>query len=135
MNFSGESIYIPPVWCGAICRNAMNEICVEQCSPKRDCSGFDEKPNLKLADMPRYPKTKDMTKEEKFTSLNIYLAKVVDHLQGAENEQALFSRDSRHERIPIITTSAGQQIKDILSGVTKEIFQQPIEPQNEDHID
>jgi len=82
-----EPVHLPPAWCGAICRNAMNEVCVENCAVKRDCSGFDPKPNLNLSDMPRFPKTEGMTREEKFTSVTIYLSKVVDHLQGNENEQ------------------------------------------------
>ena len=65
----------------------MNEICVENCAIKRDCSGFDAKPNLTLADMPRFPSTEGMSREEKFTSVTIYLAKVVDHLKGIEDER------------------------------------------------
>jgi hypothetical protein len=76
-----------PVWCSAICRNAFNEKCVEECSVRRDCSYFEDKPNLKLSDMPGFPlkESESMTKEEKFTSVTIYLAKVVDHLQGKEH--------------------------------------------------
>jgi hypothetical protein len=73
-----------PVWCSALCRNAYNEKCVEECSVNRDCSHFEEKPGMKLGDMPRFPETKELTKEEKFTSVTIYLSKVVDHLQGRE---------------------------------------------------
>ena len=42
--------------------------------------------------MPRFPleNASNMTKEEKFTSVTIYLSKVVDHLQGAEDEQQSF---------------------------------------------
>ena len=77
---------MPPAWCSGICRNAMNEVCIEHCAIKRDCSAFEENPNLKLIDMPRFPETKDMTKEEKFISVTIYLSKVIDHLQGNEFE-------------------------------------------------
>lgn len=78
---------LPPSWCSSLCRNAMNEICVENCAIKRDCSAFELKPNLDLSDMPRFPleASAKMTKEEKFTSVTIYLAKVVDHLQGNES--------------------------------------------------
>ena len=64
----------------------MNEICIEHCAAKRDCSAFEPKPNLKLTDMPRFPlnESANMTKEEKFTSVTVYLATVVDHLQGNE---------------------------------------------------
>ena len=52
----------------------------------RDCSYFEEKPNLNLSSMPRFPETKGMTKEEKFTSVTIYVSKIIDHLQGRESE-------------------------------------------------
>jgi len=76
----------PPTWCASLCRNAMNEICIENCAIKRNCSAFEPKPNLKLIDMPSFPlsESAEMTKEEKFTSVTIYLSKVVDHLQGRE---------------------------------------------------
>lgn len=62
----------------------MSEICVEKCAVNRDCSGFEPKADLRLSNMPRFPETKGMTKEEKFTLVTIYLAKIVDHLQGIE---------------------------------------------------
>ncbi|SRR6266496_4437322 len=79
---------LPPVWCSSLCRNAMNQICVESCAIKRDCSSLDAKPNLKLEDMPSFPlsSSAEMTKEEKFTVITVYLAKVVDHLNGNEEE-------------------------------------------------
>src|SRR5262245_7584761 len=85
-NNQPTSVHLPPAWCSAICRNAMNEVCVEHCAIKRDCSFFEEKPNLKLTDMPRFPETKTMSKDEKFASVTIYLAKLVDHVQGVEDE-------------------------------------------------
>ena len=46
------------------------------------------KPDLKLSDMSRFPlrESATMSREEKFTSVSIYLAKVVDHLNGIEDE-------------------------------------------------
>ena len=100
MNKEGKTLHhLPPVWCSAICRNAMSEVCVEQCAIERDCSSFDLKSNSKLEDMPRFPlKTSaNMTKEEKFTAVTVYLAKVVDRLKGIDEEQLQFnlSRPSR----------------------------------------
>ena len=42
--------------------------------------------------MPRFPlqQSADMTKEEKFTAVTIYLSKVVDHLQGNEDEPKIY---------------------------------------------
>ena len=93
-----EGVQLPPAWCSGICRNAMNEVCVEHCAVKRDCSGFDEKPNLTLSDLPRFPETKGMTKEEKFTSVTVYLSKVVDHLQGRTNESKPVIRRTHPKR-------------------------------------
>ena len=78
--------YVPPAWCGAICRNAMSEMCCEHCAIKRDTSYFEPKPDLNLSNMPPFPlkESATMTREERFTSVTVYLAKMVDHLQGRE---------------------------------------------------
>src|SRR5687767_1139319 len=87
-NNQPNGLQMPPAWCGAICRNAMNEACIEQCAAKRDCSAFEPKPNLKLEEMPRFPREQlsSMTREEKFTTVTIYLSKIIDHLQGVDDE-------------------------------------------------
>ena len=107
-----EPVHLPPPWCSAICRNAMSEICIEQCAINRDCSGFVPKPNLKLGDMPRFPKTEGMSREEKFTSVTIYLSKVVDHFQGIEDEpqHLIFPRASQAVRI-------GKTIAEVAAGL------------------
>lgn len=115
-----EFLRMPPIWCSSICRNALNEICVEECAARRDCSGFEEKPNLKLADMPRFPKAESMTKEERFTSVTVYLSKVVDHLQGAENEHnTVIIRRPYFDNPRSSTLSKNVKIEDLLSGVAK----------------
>src|SRR5271157_4104608 len=81
-----KELQLPPHWCSQICRNAMNEACLEGCAIRRDCSEFEMKKDLKLEDMPRFPDTAGMTKEEKFTSVTVYMAKIVDHLQGVQDE-------------------------------------------------
>ena len=82
-----KEIQLPPSWCGAICKNAMNEICVESCAVNRDCSGFDPKPDIDLANLPRFPleETQDMSKEEKFTVVTVYLSAITDYLKGETN--------------------------------------------------
>ncbi len=115
-----DSVAIPPAWCGAICRNAMNELCVEHCAIKRDCSGFEPKLNLKLVDMPHFPMTEGMTKEEKFTSLMIYLTKVVDHLQGVEDDHNTFViRRPSIDRFGSSALPENVKVEDLLSGLTK----------------
>jgi hypothetical protein len=115
-----ETVNLPPIWCSGICRNAMNEICVEDCAIKRDCSAFEPLKGLKLADLPRFPKTTDMTREEKFTSVTIYLAKIVDHLQGVEDESTTIRRPNTYST-PSRSLSPIVQVKDILPDLTKAI--------------
>jgi len=101
-NNQPQQVHLPPLWCSSICRNAMNEVCVEHCAVKRDCSGFDPKPNLKLADMPRFPlrESANMTREEKFTLVTIYLAKLVDHINGVEEENNWTIYQTPHVAVP-----------------------------------
>jgi hypothetical protein len=93
----------------------MNDLCIEECAIKRDCSHFQPRPDLKLEDMPRFPKTQGMTREEKFTSVAIYLSKVVDHLQGVPYEHATFvtRRPDSHSEASSRVPSA-IEIKDLL---------------------
>lgn len=79
-------VTLPSPWCGAICKNSMSEICIENCAIKRDCSSFNLKRTMDLATMPKFPNTATLTREERFTVVTVYLAKVIDHLQGVENK-------------------------------------------------
>ena len=118
-----KGVQLPPTWCSGICRNAMNEVCLKNCAVNRDCSGFEMKKGFKLKDLPRFPldASAAMTKEEKFTAVTVYLAKVVDHLQGVENEPTIYPpirRQNLHgsgsSRIP-----EDLKIEDLLLGVQK----------------
>ena len=73
---------MPPTRCSPICKNSMNDMCIEDYSIKRDASWFEMKPGLKLQYLPSYPvnDTEDMTKDEKFKSVVIYRCKAIDHL-------------------------------------------------------
>src|SRR5690349_10320720 len=112
-----EGVQLPPTWCSSLCRNAMNEICIEDCALKRDCSAFEPKPNLKLSDMPQFPlhETANMTKEERFASVTIYLAKIVDHLNGTEPDPNLpvFERSSRAVRTKTAIVEIAASLPDL----------------------
>jgi hypothetical protein len=123
--------YVPPAWCGAICRNAMSEMCCEHCAIKRDTSYFEPKPDLNLSNMPRFPETKDMTKEEKFTSVAIYLSKVVNHLQGVDDEPIPIRRPY-HDRTASSQVSANIEIKSILHGIAEATASLPATEKRED---
>jgi hypothetical protein len=125
-------VQLPPAWCGSICRNAMNEACVEHCAIKRDCSAFEPKKDLKLIDMPRFPNTEKMTKEEKFASVTIYLAKVVDHLQGEKDEPSYPAlRRPNHDNSAGSGLPANLEIQDLLSGVQEKNSPHPLGTERE----
>jgi hypothetical protein len=81
-----KELQLPNPACAAICRNAMNEVCIEECSPKRDCSFFEIRPDLSLPDMPAYPDTSGMTWKERFVVEEAYLKKTIDFIQGRKRE-------------------------------------------------
>ena len=75
----------------------MNQVCVENCAIVRDTSYFELKPGVNMENIPRYPldETERMTKDEKFTSVVVYLSKVVDHLKGVDDGEDLYYPTSR----------------------------------------
>jgi len=73
---------LPIPACAALCGNAMNEVCIEECSPKRDCSSFELRPDLNLPTMPSYPETRNLTWKERFVIEEAYLKKTIDFIQG-----------------------------------------------------
>jgi len=116
-NNQSQVLQLPPTWCAALCRNAMNEKCMEHCALKRDCSGFELKPGINLIDMPRFPidEIGEMTKEEKFTSVAVYIAKTVDHLKGVQDEPTTRPlRRSNHDSPTSSGVPTYQQGQDIL---------------------
>ena len=115
-----KKIALPPIWCSSICRNAMTEVCVERCAIARDTSQFEPAKGLKLADMPKFPNTKGMTREERFTSVVIYLAKITDHLQGANNEYSPVRRPYTHSSTSR-RLSPTIQVKDLLPDLSKAV--------------
>jgi hypothetical protein len=90
-------VIFPPTWCSPICKNSMNDVCIEDCALERKAAWFDMKPGLTLEDLPRFPlnDVDEMTKEEKFMSVVVYLSKVVEHLKGVDNGQDIYSSRSR----------------------------------------
>lgn len=107
-----KQVSLPPTWCSSLCKNSMQDVCVEECAGKRDCSWFEPKEGLNLVDMPRFPfqDTKEMTKEEKFMSVTIYLSKVVDHLKGVRDERPI----RIYPRRPHVDRQRGSQIPSLV---------------------
>src|SRR5687767_11713583 len=110
-----EGLPMPPAWCSGICRNAMNEICIEACALKRDCSAFEPKPNLRLDDLPRFPlqESVSMTKEEKFTCVTVYLSAVVDELKGVPKDEPIRIRRPHPNRERCSNILENIEVKDL----------------------
>jgi hypothetical protein len=123
-----ERIALPPLWCSQICRNSMNQVCVENCTLKRDTSAFELTQGLKLIDMPKFPDPKGMTREEKFAVVAVYLTKVVETLQGVEDEY-ITVRKSSIDRSPSRKVSPVVQVKNLLPDLTQAIS--PLSDQQE----
>jgi hypothetical protein len=68
----------------------MNDVCIEECSPKRDCSSFEIKPELDLPTMPAYPETKNLTWKERFVIEEAYLKKTIDFIQGKTRKNNVY---------------------------------------------
>lgn len=106
---------LPPSWCGNICRNSMSEKCLEHCALKRDCSCFEPRSDMGLSAMPRFPleETRNMTREEKFTAVTVYLTKVVDYLNGIEEEP----KPPMSRRIVPITKFTERKVVTTVAGI------------------
>ena len=64
-----------------------HQLCMEDCAIKRDCSHFEPKKVFELRDLPRFPLEQwqhEMTPKERQAIAGVYLAKIVDYLQGRQ---------------------------------------------------
>jgi hypothetical protein len=80
-----KELQFPPTYCSTICRNALNERCIEQCNTKRDMSAFELKKGVELPDLPAFPLDEfihTMTPRERQNLMAVYMAKTVDFIQG-----------------------------------------------------
>lgn len=79
----------PPTWCSSICDHSMMDVCAENCAIKRDCAWFKLKPGVTLYDLPRFPinETANMTRQEKFVSVAVYIDAMSRHLKGESHER------------------------------------------------
>lgn len=82
-----EGVIFPkvPSYCSPICGNALNDLCIEQCSIRRDMSAFELKKGVELPDFPPFPMDDfihTMNPEERKVIMAVYMAKAVDFIQG-----------------------------------------------------
>jgi len=116
-----QGFKLPPAWCSSLCRNAMNQKCIEDCAAKRDCSGFELMSDINLMDLPRFPINEigKMTREEKLTVIAVYIAKTTDHLQGVSDEPVI--RRPHHDHSRSVQVSQDQQSEAILFSAAEAI--------------
>lgn len=69
---------------------------------------------MTLQSMPRFPKTTGMSKEERFTVVTAYLAKVVEYLQGGINEYPVYLRRPHSHSTTGGRLPATVQVEDLL---------------------
>jgi hypothetical protein len=94
-------ITMPPYSTCRLCRNSMNQACMEECAPKKDYSWFEPKAGIKIEDLPRFPLEEfnnGMSSTVRQKIVAVYIAKIVDYLQGVRDERTNLY-DSRSRRI------------------------------------
>ena len=91
---------LPIPACAAICGNAMNQPCIEDCAPARDCHNFEPRKDLELPMMPQYPDTKGLTWKERFVIEEAYLKKTIDFIQGRKATESVYSSNVQRRPFP-----------------------------------
>jgi hypothetical protein len=82
-----EWMAMPPFITCRLCRNRLTDVCLEACARARDYRAFELKKGVTLLTMPRFPLkefTEEMHPRARQVIVAIYLAKIVDFLQGIE---------------------------------------------------
>jgi hypothetical protein len=119
----GKVLHLPPFSTCQLCRNNMSEGCVEECAPAKDYRFFELKKGVNLPEMPRFPLKEfqeEMSPRVRQVVVAIYVSKIVDALQGVQDERPIIYR-ARGREIPQALKKQG-----VLPGPT---------PENSPHTD
>ena len=76
---------MPPFSTCAMCRQRMNEVCLEKCAPTQDYSEFELRESINLDLAPRFPMqefVEQMPPKVRQIVVAAYISLMVDHLQG-----------------------------------------------------
>jgi hypothetical protein len=76
---------MPPFSSCALCRQRMNEVCLEKCAPSKDYSEFELREGINLDLAPRFPMkefVEQMPPKVRQIVVAAYISLMVDHLQG-----------------------------------------------------
>ena len=77
----------PPMWCNAICLNALSDLCLEGCAAAGDCRFFKIKRGVKFQQLARFPLEEflnGMSPQVRQIVIGIYVAKLTDLLKEME---------------------------------------------------
>jgi hypothetical protein len=77
-----KELELPDPICGAICRNSMNDRCIEKCAPEGGMKQFELREDITLPEMPAYEIRDDLLWEARFRLYEAYLKKTIDFIQG-----------------------------------------------------
>jgi hypothetical protein len=82
---NGKGVSYPPYVTCQLCKYRLTDICVEDCAPARDYRHFKLKDDLVFEDYPRFPLKlflEELSPKVRQVVAAIYLAKIMDYLQG-----------------------------------------------------
>jgi hypothetical protein len=118
-----ERLRLPDPDCGSICSNALTDRCVEDCSLEGECRLLELKKNLKLADMPKYPKMENKTWQARARLRDAYMEKIVSHLQGESNESnhPPYYRGTDFNAETSLPVSSALKIQNVLPSVARQV--------------
>jgi len=118
MERNTSHLTLPPFSTCSLCRNRLNDLCVEDCAPNIDYRWFEIRKGVNLEEMPHFPLDefiKHMPPKVRQIVAAVYLSKIVDQLQGRyEYERPHFN----HTRV--VGVPKNLQVQDLLSGVREE---------------
>src|SRR5688572_29170779 len=75
-------INLPDPACASICRHAMSERCIEECTPQGEMEMLEVRGELTIDRMPRYRPREDLKWKARFRLQDAYTEKAVDFIQG-----------------------------------------------------
>jgi len=106
---------LPPYSTCKMCRNSMGEMCIERCVPAKDYSWFELK-EINFQDLPPFPIeefSNGMPAKVRGLVVAAYLKKIVDFLQGVEDERVTYSercrRISNHLPVTALLTYSAEE--------------------------
>lgn len=97
-----NELFLPRYSTCRVCRNNLNQVCIEVCVPEDRYTHFEPKSGLTLGDLPPFPRKEfqnGMPSKVRQAVVGLYMEKMVDKLQGRENERPDFY-NSTGRRVP-----------------------------------